>query len=73
MPSDHWGVEEQPSTNRSTTKTRPNKKSLMVRRTLDSLVLDFGQILAQKDWSFLDGQLTNRIYFKVVSVNRINP
>ena len=61
VPSDHWGVEVKPRTNLSTTKARPKKENILVRRMPDSLVAKFGPILAVKDWSFLAGLSPDRM------------
>ena len=53
VPSDHWGVEVLPRNNSSTTKARPEKKTFMVQRMPDSLVMEFGPVLAKADWSCL--------------------
>ena len=54
VPSDHWGVEVLPRTNSSTTKARPAKKTFTVQRMPESLVKEFGPVLAQEDWSCLE-------------------
>ena len=57
VPSDHWGVEVRPRTNTSTSKARPKKEVITVRRMPDSLVAEFGPKLAEVDWSvLLDGR-----------------
>ena len=74
VPSDHWGVEVRPRTNLSTTKARPKKKTIMVRRMPDSLVLDFEAQLALKDWSFLAGQSANEMveHFQAAANRLVN-
>ena len=42
----------------SSTKSRPKKETVMVRRMPDSLVAEFGPRLADMDWSFLAAGLS---------------
>ena len=61
VPSNHWGVEARPRSNLSTTKARPKKETVIVRRMRDSLVAEFGTILEQTNWSFLAELPVNRM------------
>ena len=62
VPSDHWGVEVRPRTNTTTTKARPKKETILVRRMPDSQVSDFGQKLVQEKWRCLeDGASTEEL------------
>ena len=61
VPSDHWGVEAKPRTNISTTRARPKKEMITVRRMPESLVANFGPELVQMDWSFLNELPPNRM------------
>jgi hypothetical protein len=53
VPSDHAGVEVKPRTTLSDSKARPKKDTFMVQRMPDSLVADFGHVLVEEDWSYL--------------------
>ena len=53
VPSDHRGVEVRPRSNTSTTRVKPRKKTFEVQRMPESLVADFGPVLARQDWGCL--------------------